>query len=115
LLQIRLSFEIIGKKIKHTSRLDPADDDVVDFIVSNLLVTTSKHNNTMKTKYRYNFKPFILAAELALRETAVRLSLSPSLPKKTHAHAYLSTRHILCPDKLVFRGNVTFLSGVVKL
>jgi hypothetical protein len=72
----------------------------------------------MKTKYRYNFKPFILAAELALRETAVRLALSPSLPKKyMHmlTHAYLSTRHILCPDKLVFRGNVTFLSGVVKL
>jgi hypothetical protein len=87
MLKIRLAFEIIGKKIKHTSRLDPADDDVADFIVSNLLVTTSKHNNTMKTRYHYIFKPFILAAELALRETAVRLSLPPSLPKKSHAHA----------------------------
>jgi hypothetical protein len=26
----------------HTSRLDPADDDVIDFIVSDLLVATSR-------------------------------------------------------------------------
>jgi hypothetical protein len=60
----------------------------------------------------------ILATALALRETVVRPSISPSLPKITCIHAIscitLSFIHILCPDNVALRGNVTVLSGDVE-
>lgn len=40
-------------KYEHTSRLDAADDDVVDFIVSDLLVATSRRMN--KELFPVNF------------------------------------------------------------
>jgi hypothetical protein len=40
---------------KPTSRLDAADDDVVDFIVSDLLVATSKNINELKYKILSKF------------------------------------------------------------
>lgn len=62
-----------------------------------------------------SFNRIVLAAALALRETAVRPSLSPSAPK-THAaimpiRATLAVQHILCPDKVALRGKITVLSG----
>jgi hypothetical protein len=72
---------LVKKKLQHTSRLDPADDDVVDLIVSDLLVTTSKINNQIKLSLYSFLYQCILAAALTLRETVVRLSLSPSLPR----------------------------------
>jgi hypothetical protein len=89
---------------KYTSRLDAADDDVADFIVSDLLVATSikaKKNQgdqiSIEIVTRLIFNQNVLAAALVLRETALRFSLSPSLPKTTCIHAISCIIHS-CPS-----------------
>ena len=73
------------------------------------------------TKHEIGSGNVLAAAALVLRETLVRPSLSPSLPRITCTHAnsctnlsfffFYSFIHILCPDKVALRGNVTDFSG----